>query len=133
MTELAYAISSEEHDARSIVDIAKRVEAAGSRSVWISDHDHPWIDRRGQAPFVWSAIGAIGTTTRLNVTTGVTCPTFRIHQAIIAQAAATTSEPARQRTLQPWRWDGEAPTSTSWATAGRPPRCDSTCSPRQSR
>jgi alkanesulfonate monooxygenase SsuD/methylene tetrahydromethanopterin reductase-like flavin-dependent oxidoreductase (luciferase family) len=38
MTELAYAISSEEHDARSIVDIAKRAEAAGFRSVWVSDH-----------------------------------------------------------------------------------------------
>jgi G6PDH family F420-dependent oxidoreductase len=91
MTELAYAISSEEHDARSIVDIAKRVEAAGFRSVWISDHYHPWIDRQGEAPFVWSAIGAIGATTQLKVTTGVTCPTFRTHPAIIAHAAATSS------------------------------------------
>jgi G6PDH family F420-dependent oxidoreductase len=91
MTELAYAISSEEHDARSIVDIAKRVEAAGFRSVWVSDHYHPWIDRQGQSPFVWSVIGAIGATTRLSVTTGVTCPTFRTHPAVIAQAAATSS------------------------------------------
>jgi G6PDH family F420-dependent oxidoreductase len=91
MTELAYAISTEEHNARTIVDIAKRVEAAGFRSVWVSDHYHPWIDRQGQAPFAWSVIGAIGATTQLRITTGVTCPTFRIHPAIVAQAAATCS------------------------------------------
>jgi G6PDH family F420-dependent oxidoreductase len=34
-------------------------------------------------------IGAIAATTRLEVTTAVTCPTIRIHPAIVAQAAAT--------------------------------------------
>jgi G6PDH family F420-dependent oxidoreductase len=40
---------------------------------------------------VWSVIGAIAASTNCKVTTGVTCPTFRIHPAIIAQAAATSS------------------------------------------
>jgi alkanesulfonate monooxygenase SsuD/methylene tetrahydromethanopterin reductase-like flavin-dependent oxidoreductase (luciferase family) len=35
-------------------------------------------------------IGAIGATTPLQVTTGVTRPTVRNHPAIIAQAAATS-------------------------------------------
>jgi G6PDH family F420-dependent oxidoreductase len=40
---------------------------------------------------VWSVIGALSEATRLPVTTGVTCPTVRIHPAIIAQAAATSA------------------------------------------
>jgi G6PDH family F420-dependent oxidoreductase len=91
MTELAYALSSEEHDARRLIEIAQRAEGAGFRSVWISDHYHPWIDRQGQSPFVWSVIGGIAATTDLTITTGVTCPTMRIHPAVIAQATATSS------------------------------------------
>ena len=91
MVELAYALSSEEHDARTLVATAQRAEAAGFRSVWISDHFHPWIDVQGQSPFVWSVIGGIAATTGLKVTTGVTCPLIRIHPAIVAQAAATSA------------------------------------------
>jgi G6PDH family F420-dependent oxidoreductase len=91
MTELAYALSSEEHDARTLIEIARRAETAGFRSVWISDHYHPWIDRQGHSPFMWSVIGGIAATTDLTVTTGVTCPTVRIHPAVIAQATATSS------------------------------------------
>jgi len=40
---------------------------------------------------VWSVIGAISQATKLPITTGVTCPTVRIHPAIIAQAAATSA------------------------------------------
>jgi G6PDH family F420-dependent oxidoreductase len=91
MVELAYALSSEEHDARTLVATAQRAEEAGFRSVWISDHYHPWIDRQGQSPFVWSVIGGIAATTELTVTTAVTCPLVRIHPAVIAQATATCS------------------------------------------
>jgi G6PDH family F420-dependent oxidoreductase len=91
MTEIAYALSSEEHDARTLVNVARRAEAAGFRSLWISDHYHPWIDRQGQSPFVWSVIGAIAATTELIVTTAVTCPLIRIHPAVIAQATATSA------------------------------------------
>jgi G6PDH family F420-dependent oxidoreductase len=40
---------------------------------------------------VWSVIGALAQATEQKVTTAVTCPTVRIHPAIIAQAAATAS------------------------------------------
>jgi G6PDH family F420-dependent oxidoreductase len=57
----------------------------------VSDHFHPWIDAQGESPFVWSVLGGIAhATERLRVGTGVTCPTFRIHPAVLAQAAATT-------------------------------------------
>ncbi|MGH9004656.1 MAG: TIGR03557 family F420-dependent LLM class oxidoreductase, partial [Acidimicrobiia bacterium] len=91
MVEYAYALSSEEHDARTLVATAQRAEEAGFRSVWISDHYHPWIDRQGESPFVWSVIGGIAATTGLTVTTAVTCPTVRIHPAVLAQATATSS------------------------------------------
>jgi coenzyme F420-dependent glucose-6-phosphate dehydrogenase len=65
-------------------------EDAGFAFASISDHYHPWVDRQGHSPFVWSVLGGIAQATeRIEVMTGVTCPTIRIHPAIIAQAAAT--------------------------------------------
>lgn len=58
-------------------------------AVWISDHFHPWTAEQGQSPFVWTVIGAIAQATDLAITTAVTCPTVRIHPAVVAQAAAT--------------------------------------------
>jgi len=49
----------------------------------------PWLQEQGQSSFVWSVIGAISQLTSLPVSTAVTCPTTRIHPAIIAQAAPT--------------------------------------------
>jgi G6PDH family F420-dependent oxidoreductase len=39
---------------------------------------------------VWSVIGGVAATTDLKVTTGVTCPTVRMHPAIVAHAVATS-------------------------------------------
>jgi coenzyme F420-dependent glucose-6-phosphate dehydrogenase len=92
MAEIGYALSSEEHPPKDLVRFAQRAEDSGFSFAAISDHYHPWVDAQGQSPFVWSVIGGIATTTSsLNLGTGVTCPTFRIHPAIIAQAAATAS------------------------------------------
>jgi G6PDH family F420-dependent oxidoreductase len=92
MRGIGYALSSEEHAPRALVENAARAERAGFDFALISDHYHPWISRQGQSPFVWSVLGAIaGATERLRVGTGVTCPLIRIHPAIIAQAAATTA------------------------------------------
>ena len=91
MVEIGYFLSSEEHGPTALVEQARMAADAGMRSVWISDHYHPWIDAQGESPFVWSVIGAIAATTDLRVTTAVTCPTMRIHPAVVAQAAATSS------------------------------------------
>ncbi len=92
MIEVGYALSSEEHPAADLVRHARQAEEAGFSFALISDHFHPWVDRQGQSPFVWSVLGAIAEATeKLVVGTGVTCPTVRIHPAIIAQAAATTA------------------------------------------
>jgi G6PDH family F420-dependent oxidoreductase len=87
--EVGYFLSSEELGPREQLQYARRAADCGIERVWISDHYHPWIDDQGQSPFVWSVIGGIAATTDLTITTAVTCPTYRIHPAIIAQAAAT--------------------------------------------
>jgi len=89
--QVGYALSSEEHTAPELLRHAQLAADAGIRTVWISDHFHPWLDEQGQSPFVWSVIGAIAATTDLAVSTAVTCPTMRIHPAVIAQAAATSA------------------------------------------
>ena len=92
MVRLGYALSSEEHPPADLVSQARRAEEAGFGFALVSDHFHPWIDRQGQSPFVWSVLGAIAEATdRIELGTGVTCPTMRIHPAIVAQAAATTA------------------------------------------
>jgi G6PDH family F420-dependent oxidoreductase len=91
MTEFGYFLSSEEHPPGELIRQAKLAEEHGFGSVWISDHYHPWLESQGQSPFVWTTIGGIAATTRLQVTTAVTCPTVRIHPAVVAQAAATSA------------------------------------------
>lgn len=90
MVELGYAFSSEEHLPHQLVEHARRAEEVGFTFGLISDHYHPWVNKQGQSPFVWSILGGIAQVTQtFRIGTGVTCPMIRIHPAIIAQAAAT--------------------------------------------
>src|SRR5687767_12146257 len=89
--KIGYFLSCEEYSPRDLVEQAKQAEQAGFHALWISDHFHPWNDEQGHSAFVWSVIGALAEATDLPVTTGVTCPTVRIHPAIVAQAAATSA------------------------------------------
>jgi coenzyme F420-dependent glucose-6-phosphate dehydrogenase len=96
--QLGYFLSSEEHPPADLVRNARLAEEAGFSFAMISDHYHPWTDEQGQSPFVWSVLGGIAATTaRIGLVTGVTCPTVRIHPAILAQAAATTAAMAPGR------------------------------------
>jgi coenzyme F420-dependent glucose-6-phosphate dehydrogenase len=93
VTAIGYALSSEEHGPRDLVRNARQAEEAGFTFALISDHYHPWIERHPHSSFVWGVLGAIAQATdRLVVGTGVTCPTLRIHPAIIAHAAATAAD-----------------------------------------
>jgi G6PDH family F420-dependent oxidoreductase len=89
--QIGYFLSCEEYSPKEILDQARLAEQAGFESLWISDHFHPWNDAQGQSPMVWSMIGAISQVCSLPITTAVTCPTVRIHPAIIAQAGATSA------------------------------------------
>lgn len=88
---LGYFLSCEEYGPAQLLEQARLASEAGFSSLWISDHYHPWIGEQGQSPFVWSMIGALSQVSDLPITTSATCPTVRIHPAIIAQAAATSA------------------------------------------
>jgi coenzyme F420-dependent glucose-6-phosphate dehydrogenase len=92
MPRFGYALSGEEHPPAKLVRNARLAEGAGFDFAMVSDHYHPWTDRQGNSAFVWGVIGAIAQVTeRISLGTGVTCPTVRIHPAIVAQAAATAA------------------------------------------
>ncbi|WP_028645548.1 TIGR03557 family F420-dependent LLM class oxidoreductase [Nocardioides sp. URHA0020] len=89
---IGYFLSCEEYSPAELVAQAAAAERAGFTGLWISDHFHPWNNQQGNSPLIWSVIGAISQVCDLHVTTAVTCPTTRLHPAIIAQAAGTCAE-----------------------------------------
>jgi coenzyme F420-dependent glucose-6-phosphate dehydrogenase len=92
MPELGFALSSEDHAPNDLVEQAVLAEQSGFTFCLISDHYHPWIDKQGHSPFVWSTLGGIARATeKIRIGTGVTCPMIRMHPAIVAQAAATVA------------------------------------------
>ena len=89
--KIGFKLMAEAYGPLELVRQAQRAEAAGFDFVEISDHYHPWIYSQGHSPFAWSVLASIAARTeRIELATGVTCPTMRYHPAIIAQAAATT-------------------------------------------
>jgi G6PDH family F420-dependent oxidoreductase len=90
--KVGYFLGCEEWGPHGLLEQARMAEEAGFDALWISDHYHPWNEQQGQSPFVWSVIGGLSqVTSRAKVVTAVTCPTVRIHSAVIAQAAATSA------------------------------------------
>jgi G6PDH family F420-dependent oxidoreductase len=90
--KIGYFLSSEEFGPRELIGQAVKAQQAGFQDLWISDHFHPWNDEQGHSSFVWATIGAISRAAPgMGVTTAVTCPTTRIHPAVMAQAAATAA------------------------------------------
>jgi len=90
--KIGYFLSCEEWGPQDLVAQAVKAKEAGFEDLWISDHYHPWNDKQGHSPFVWSVIGAIAQAAPgMGITTAVTCPTIRIHPAVMAQAAATSA------------------------------------------
>jgi len=83
--------STKKHGPRAIVDQARAALDHGFDQMAVTDHYHPWVDEQGHSPFVWSVLGALSQLDGVALGTAVTCPTMRIHPAVIAQAAATTS------------------------------------------
>jgi G6PDH family F420-dependent oxidoreductase len=90
-------LSTEEYTPEQLVEQARLAADVGMVGLCITDHFHPWIGAQGQASFVWSVIGAVSQACDLPIMTAVTCPTVRIHPAIIAQAAATCAVMTRGR------------------------------------
>jgi coenzyme F420-dependent glucose-6-phosphate dehydrogenase len=87
--QIGYAAMLEQFHPTELLEFCQAAETAGFSGVMAADHVQPWVPAQGQAAFVWAFMTAVGERTRGDVGPGVTCPSFRQHPAIIAQAAAT--------------------------------------------
>jgi len=87
---IGYVLSHEQFPPGELIEFAVAAEGAGFDAVWASDHFHPWQDNQGHAGQAWITLAAIGQrTARVALGTAVTCPTYRYHPAVVAQAFAT--------------------------------------------
>lgn len=83
-------LSSEQFRTDQLVAQAEAAEQAGFQYAWASDHIQPWQDNQGHSMFPWLTLALVGNnTSRICFGTGVTCPTYRYHPAVVAQAFAS--------------------------------------------
>ncbi len=87
--KIGYAAMLEQFGPQEVVGYSADAEAHGFDGVMAADHFQPWVPQQGNASFVWNVMTAIGERTKGDVGPGVTCPSFRMHPAIVAQASAT--------------------------------------------
>ncbi|HJX67617.1 MAG TPA: TIGR03557 family F420-dependent LLM class oxidoreductase [Candidatus Limnocylindrales bacterium] len=87
--KIGYAAMLEQFGPDEVLDLCAAAEAAGFSGVMAADHFQPWTPQQGQASFVWEVLAIAGARTKGDLGPGVTCPSFRMHPAIVAQAAAT--------------------------------------------
>jgi len=86
---IGYAAMLEQFGPREVTEYAVIAEQHGFRGVMAADHFQPWVPQQGNAAFVWNVMTAIAERTTGDIGPGVTCPSFRMHPAIVAQASAT--------------------------------------------
>jgi len=86
---IGYAAALEQFHPTELLDFCQIAESAGFEGIMAADHVQPWVPQQGQAAFVWSFLTAAAERTAGDLGPGVTCPSFRQHPAVIAQAAAT--------------------------------------------
>ncbi len=86
---VGYAAMLEQFAPREVVELTALAEQHGFSGCMAADHFQPWVPQQGQASFVWNVLTAVGERTTGDLGPGVTCPSFRFHPAIVAQASAT--------------------------------------------
>lgn len=87
---IGYKLMTEGFGPQEIVRQAVAAEQAGFDFVELSDHFHPWLESQGHSGNTWVMLGAIAAKTdTVGLVTGVTCPSYRYHPAVVAQQAAT--------------------------------------------
>jgi coenzyme F420-dependent glucose-6-phosphate dehydrogenase len=86
---VGYAAMLEQFGPQEVIGYQVLAERNGFSGSMAADHFQPWVPSQGEASFVWNVLTAIGERTEGDLGPGVTCPSFRFHPAIVAQAAAT--------------------------------------------
>jgi F420-dependent hydroxymycolic acid dehydrogenase len=89
---IGFVLTSEQFTGPQLVDLGVAAEDAGFDAVWTSDHFLPWQDNQGHVGQAWILLGALAQRTKhIRIGTGVTCPIYRYHPAIVAQTFAALS------------------------------------------
>ena len=88
---IGYAAALEQFHPTEALELAALAEQHGFSGVMAADHFQPWVPAQGQSSFVWNYLTAVGERTAGDFGPGVTAPTFRMHPAMVAQAAATAA------------------------------------------
>src|SRR5262245_27449662 len=86
---VGYAAMLEQFGPIEVTEYTVAAEEAGFRGVMAADHFQPWVPAQGHAAFVWNVLTAMAERTTGDLGPGVTCPSFRLHRAVVAQASAT--------------------------------------------
>jgi G6PDH family F420-dependent oxidoreductase len=86
---VGYAAMLEQFAPGEVVALTAYAEEHGFSGCMAADHFQPWVPQQGHASFVWNVLAAVGERTSGDMGPGVTCPSFRFHPAMVAQAAAT--------------------------------------------
>jgi coenzyme F420-dependent glucose-6-phosphate dehydrogenase len=86
---VGYAAMLEQFAPQEVVGLTALAEQHGFSGCMAADHFQPWVPQQGQAAFVWNVLTAVGERTTGDLGPGVTCPSFRFHPAVVAQASAT--------------------------------------------
>ena len=88
--QIGYVMAQEQFAAPDLIKYGIAADRAGFTTSWCSDHFQPWQDNQGHSSLAWITLGALGAqSSRISFGTGVTCPSYRYHQSIVAQAFAT--------------------------------------------
>jgi coenzyme F420-dependent glucose-6-phosphate dehydrogenase len=86
---VGYAAMLEQFAPQEVVGLTALAEQHGFSGCMAADHFQPWVPQQGQAAFVWNVLTAVAERTTGDLGPGVTCPSFRFHPAVVAQASAT--------------------------------------------
>jgi len=86
---VGYAAMLEQFHPSEAVALSEYAEQNGFSGVMAADHFQPWVPAQGESAFVWNVLAALGERTKGDIGPGVTCPSFRWHPAMVAQASAT--------------------------------------------
>ena len=87
--QVGYAAMLERFHPTELVEYCVEAEAVGFDGIMAADHMQPWTPEQGNAAFVWAFMAVAAARTKGDIGPGVTCPSFRQHPAVIAQAATT--------------------------------------------
>jgi coenzyme F420-dependent glucose-6-phosphate dehydrogenase len=87
---LGYSNQPDMYPPRELLEHVALAEKAGFEKLWVGDHFMPWSHSEAHESHAWVFIGAAAAMTRkMQLGTAVTCPLFRYHPGITAQAFAT--------------------------------------------